>query len=290
MAWDQRVHRDGAIRRGRRRPRPGSRRPRRQRSGRARAGLTFNVASPRVAVPPMSIADLGDADLAAAVRDDHQHLARARSSPSSGSSRRMGRRAHHHRRCAPASQLFGNLSDPDRGGTCWGTRRWWSAMLFQLPGLHPVALTIVDVALPQGGADSIRQMALTPLRNLDRAGRAGRRSGRRLLVGNCPAGRRRASSSSPNMADLAMPLAYGISSYGSADRVAGEESGLGLAVRGDQVVVQPVIAWAVGASCSTSTARRLLGVAVIAALPTANTSSPDAWRYRTGVALAASRS
>ncbi|MET9389952.1 AEC family transporter [Streptomyces sp. NPDC006624] len=157
-------------------------------------------------------------------------------------------------------------------------------LLFQLVGVTPVALTILDLA-SGGGRRPLWQRLLTPLRNPialgSLAGVAASASGLTMpgplmdplvLIGN--------------MSVPAVLLAFGISLRGSTLPLRGAERGPVLLAVALKSVVQPLVAWALAAGVFGLHGAPLLDVVVTSALPAAQNLFTYASSYRTGEVLA----
>ncbi|MBL3667918.1 AEC family transporter [Streptomyces sp. M2CJ-2] len=157
-------------------------------------------------------------------------------------------------------------------------------LLFQLVGITPVALTILDLATA-GEKLPLWQRLLTPLRNPvalgSLAGVAVSASGLEIpgpvmdpvtLIGN--------------MAVPAVLLAFGISLRGSALPLRGGERGAVLLAVALKSVGQPVVAWALAMGVFGLRGAQLLDVVVTSALPAAQNIFTYASSYRVGETLA----
>ncbi|CAL9510026.1 hypothetical protein SUDANB58_03634 [Streptomyces sp. enrichment culture] len=157
-------------------------------------------------------------------------------------------------------------------------------LLFQLVGLTPVALTVLDVA-GGDGKDPLWRRLLTPLRNPIAvgalAGVAVAASGLRVpgpvmdpleLIGN--------------MSVPAVLLAFGISLCGSAMPLRGADRAPVLLAVALKSVGQPAVAWALAAGVFGLRGAQLLDVVVTSALPTAQNMFTYASAYRVGERLA----
>ncbi|WP_171114211.1 MULTISPECIES: AEC family transporter [Streptomyces] len=157
-------------------------------------------------------------------------------------------------------------------------------LLFQLVGVTPIALTILDLA---GGGEKrpLWQRLLTPLRNPvalgSLAGVAVSATGVHVpgpvmdpltLIGN--------------MSVPAVLLAFGISLRGSTLPLRGGERGPVLLAVGLKAVAQPLLAWMLAASVFGLRGAALLDVVVTSALPAAQNLFTYASRYRVGEVLA----
>ncbi|WP_309094502.1 AEC family transporter [Streptomyces sp.] len=157
-------------------------------------------------------------------------------------------------------------------------------LLFQLVGVTPVALTVLDLA--SGGAKRpLWQRLLTPLRNPvalgSLAGVAASASGLTVpgplmdplvLIGN--------------MSVPAVLLAFGISLRGSTLPLRGAERTPVLLAVTLKSVVQPLVAWALAAGVFGLRGAPLLDVVVTSALPAAQNLFTYASSYRVGEVLA----
>ncbi|MFI2715574.1 AEC family transporter [Streptomyces collinus] len=157
-------------------------------------------------------------------------------------------------------------------------------LLFQLVGVTPVALTVLDLA-SGGGKRPLWQRLLTPLRNPialgSLAGVVVSASGRTVpgplmdpltLIGN--------------MSVPAVLLAFGISLRGSTLPLRGAERAPVLLAVALKSVVQPLVAWALAAGVFGLRGALLLDVVVTSALPAAQNLFTYASSYRVGEALA----
>ncbi|MFD7403927.1 AEC family transporter [Streptomyces sp. NPDC059866] len=157
-------------------------------------------------------------------------------------------------------------------------------LLFQLVGVTPVALTILDLT-GGGGQGPLWKRLLTPLRNPIAVGSltgvAVSAAGAELpgpimdpltLIGN--------------MSVPAVLLAFGISLRGSTLPLRGAERGAVLLAVGLKSVVQPLAAWALAAGVFGLRDAALLDVVVTSALPAAQNLFTYASRYRVGETLA----
>ncbi|MEV7062407.1 AEC family transporter [Streptomyces collinus] len=157
-------------------------------------------------------------------------------------------------------------------------------LLFQLVGVTPVALTVLDLA-SGGGKRPLWQRLLTPLRNPialgSLAGVAVSASGRTVpgplldpltLIGN--------------MSVPAVLLAFGISLRGSTLPLRGAERAPVLLAVTLKSVVQPLVAWALAAGVFGLRGALLLDVVVTSALPAAQNLFTYASSYRVGEVLA----
>ncbi|MER5833100.1 AEC family transporter [Streptomyces sp. NPDC002130] len=157
-------------------------------------------------------------------------------------------------------------------------------LLFQLVGVTPVALTVLDLA-SGGEKRPLWQRLLTPLRNPialgSLAGVAVSASGLRVpgplldpltLIGN--------------MSVPAVLLAFGISLRGSTLPLRGAERAPVLLAVVLKSVVQPLVAWALAAGVFGLHGALLLDVVVTSALPAAQNLFTYASSYRVGEVLA----
>ncbi|MFF4981599.1 AEC family transporter [Streptomyces sp. NPDC001046] len=157
-------------------------------------------------------------------------------------------------------------------------------LLFQLVGVTPVALTVLDLA-SGGRKRPVWQRLLTPLRNPvalgSLAGVAVSASGLPLpgplmdpltLIGN--------------MSVPAVLLAFGISLRGSTLPLRGAERAPVLLAGALKAVVQPLVAWGVAAGVFGLHGAALLDVVVTSALPAAQNLFTYASSYRVGEVLA----
>jgi predicted permease len=159
-------------------------------------------------------------------------------------------------------------------------------LLFQLVGVTPVALTILDLA-SGGEKRSLWQRLLTPLRNPialgSLAGVAASASGLHVpgplmdpltLIGN--------------MSVPAVLLAFGISLRGSTLPLRGAERAPVLLAVTLKAVIQPLVAWGLAAGVFGLHGALLLDVVVTSALPAAQNLFTYASSYRVGEVLALS--
>ncbi|MFF5520956.1 AEC family transporter [Streptomyces coeruleorubidus] len=157
-------------------------------------------------------------------------------------------------------------------------------LLFQLVGVTPVALTVLDLA-SGGEKRPLWQRLLTPLRNPialgSLAGVAVSASGRTVpgplmdpltLIGN--------------MSVPAVLLAFGISLRGSTLPLRGAERAPVLLAVALKSVVQPLVAWALAVGVFGLRGALLLDVVVTSALPAAQNLFTYASSYRVGEVLA----
>ncbi|MEU1313785.1 AEC family transporter [Streptomyces tibetensis] len=157
-------------------------------------------------------------------------------------------------------------------------------LLFQLVGVTPVALTVLDLA-SGGEKRPLWQRLLTPLRNPialgSLAGVAVSASGLTLpgplmdpltLIGN--------------MSVPAVLLAFGISLRGSTLPLRGVERAPVLLAVALKSVVQPLVAWALAVTVFDLRGALLLDVVVTSALPAAQNLFTYASSYRVGEVLA----
>ncbi|MEU9332235.1 AEC family transporter [Streptomyces sp. NPDC048290] len=158
-------------------------------------------------------------------------------------------------------------------------------LLFQLIGVTPVALTILDLSTGDGTRRPLWQVLLTPLRNPiavgSLAGVAVSATGVRVpgpvldplvLIGN--------------MSVPAVLLAFGISLRGSTLPLRGAERTPVLLAVGLKSFAQPALAWALAAGVFGLKGAALLDVVVTSALPAAQNLFTYASRYRVGEVLA----
>ncbi|MGW3986640.1 AEC family transporter [Streptomyces sp. NPDC004830] len=157
-------------------------------------------------------------------------------------------------------------------------------LLFQLVGVTPVALTVLDLA-SGGHRRPLWQRLLTPLRNP-------------IAVGSL-AGVAVSASGLPvpgplldpltligNMSVPAVLLAFGISLRGSTLPLRGAERGPVLLAVALKAVVQPLTAWALAVGVFGLHGASLLDVVVTSALPAAQNLFTYASSYRVGEVLA----
>ncbi|MEV7992872.1 AEC family transporter [Streptomyces sp. NPDC086077] len=158
-------------------------------------------------------------------------------------------------------------------------------LLFQLVGVTPIALTILDLSAGGGGKRPLWQRLLTPLRNPialgSLAGVAVSATGLRVpgpvmdpltLIGN--------------MSVPAVLLAFGISLRGSTLPLRGGERGPVLLAVALKAGAQPLIAWVLAAGVFGLRGAALLDVVVTSALPAAQNLFTYASSYRVGEVLA----
>jgi predicted permease len=157
-------------------------------------------------------------------------------------------------------------------------------LLFQLVGVTPVALTVLDLA-SGGGKRPLWQRLLTPLRNPialgSLAGVAVSASG--LTV---PGPLLAPLTLIGNMSVPAVLLAFGISLRGSTLPLRGAERAPVLLAVALKSVVQPLVAWALAAGVFGLRGALLLDVVVTSALPAAQNLFTYASSYRVGEVLA----
>lgn len=157
-------------------------------------------------------------------------------------------------------------------------------LLFQLVGVTPVALTVLDLA-SGGEKRPLWQRLLTPLRNPialgSLAGVAVSASG--LTV---PGPLMDPLTLIGNMSVPAVLLAFGISLRGSTLPLRGAERAPVLLAVSLKAVVQPLVAWALAAGVFGLHGASLLDVVVTSALPAAQNLFTYASSYRVGEVLA----
>ncbi|MFD5909234.1 AEC family transporter [Streptomyces massasporeus] len=157
-------------------------------------------------------------------------------------------------------------------------------LLFQLVGVTPVALTVLDLA-SGGEKRPLWQRLLTPLRNPialgSLAGVAVSASG--LTV---PGPLMDPLTLIGNMSVPAVLLAFGISLRGSTLPLRGAERAPVLLAVALKSVVQPLVAWALAAGVFGLRGALLLDVVVTSALPAAQNLFTYASGYRVGEVLA----
>ncbi|MFH9003991.1 AEC family transporter [Streptomyces afghaniensis] len=157
-------------------------------------------------------------------------------------------------------------------------------LLFQLVGVTPVALTVLDLA-SGGEKRPLWQRLLTPLRNPialgSLAGVAASASG--LTV---PGPLMDPLTLIGNMSVPAVLLAFGISLRGSTLPLRGAERAPVLLAVTLKAVVQPLVAWALAAGVFGLHGASLLDVVVTSALPAAQNLFTYASSYRVGEVLA----
>lgn len=158
-------------------------------------------------------------------------------------------------------------------------------MLVQLLIYTPIAFAVLDRSLPTVERSSGWRLAAGPLRTPLVVGAV---CG--LLVGalDLPIWKpvSEAIGLIAGMAVPAMLLAYGISLYGASAPGRGADRGpvwLSVVLK---LILQPALAWVLGAHVFGFDPVTLLGVVVVAALPCAQNVFTYAWRYRAGVGLA----
>ncbi|GGT43487.1 AEC family transporter [Streptomyces chromofuscus] len=158
-------------------------------------------------------------------------------------------------------------------------------LLFQLVGVTPVALTILDLSTGGGATRPLWQRLLTPLRNPIALGSlAGVAvSGTGLHV---PGPVMDPLTLIGNMSVPAVLLAFGISLRGSTLPLRGGERGPVLLAVALKAVAQPVLAWVLAAGVFGLRGASLLDVVVTSALPAAQNLFTYASSYRVGEALA----
>ncbi|MGA5201607.1 AEC family transporter [Streptomyces variegatus] len=157
-------------------------------------------------------------------------------------------------------------------------------LLFQLVGVTPVALTVLDLA-SGGEKRPLWQRLLTPLRNPialgSLAGVAVSASG--VTV---PGPLMDPLTLIANMSVPAVLLAFGISLRGSTLPLRGAERAPVLLAVALKAVVQPLVAWALAAGVFGLQGASLLDVVVTSALPAAQNLFTYASSYRVGEVLA----
>ncbi|MFD6174672.1 AEC family transporter [Streptomyces coeruleorubidus] len=157
-------------------------------------------------------------------------------------------------------------------------------LLFQLVGVTPVALTILDLA-SGGEKRPLWQRLLTPLRNPialgSLAGVAASASG--LTV---PGPLMDPLTLIGNMSVPAVLLAFGISLRGSTLPLRGAERAPVLLAVTLKAVIQPLVAWTLAAGVFGLHGALLLDVVVTSALPAAQNLFTYASSYRVGEVLA----
>ncbi|GAA2550679.1 MULTISPECIES: AEC family transporter [Streptomyces] len=157
-------------------------------------------------------------------------------------------------------------------------------LLFQLVGVTPVALTILDLTTT-GEKGPLWRRLLTPLRNPVAVGSlAG------VVVSatgvEVPGPVMDPVTLIGNMAVPAVLLAFGISLRGSTLPLRGGERGAVLLAVALKSFVQPAVAWALAAGVFGLRGAQLLDVVVTSALPAAQNLFTYASRYRVGETLA----
>ncbi|MFE4666239.1 AEC family transporter [Streptomyces sp. NPDC056716] len=158
-------------------------------------------------------------------------------------------------------------------------------LLFQLIGVTPIAMTILDLTQGGGAKRPLWQVLLTPLRNPiavgSLAGVAVSATGVRVpgpvldplvLIGN--------------MSVPAVLLAFGISLHGSTLPLRGADRAPVLLAVSLKSLAQPLLAWALAAAVFGLKGAALLDVVVTSALPAAQNLFTYASRYRVGEVLA----
>ncbi|MFJ8462807.1 AEC family transporter [Streptomyces swartbergensis] len=157
-------------------------------------------------------------------------------------------------------------------------------LLFQLVGVTPVALTVLDLA-SGGEKRPLWQRLLTPLRNPialgSLAGVAATASG--LTV---PGPLMDPLTLIGNMSVPAVLLAFGISLRGSTIPLRGAERAPVLLAVALKAVIQPLVAWSLAAGVFGLHGASLLDVVVTSALPAAQNLFTYASSYRVGEVLA----
>ncbi|WP_338782699.1 AEC family transporter [Streptomyces sp. DG1A-41] len=157
-------------------------------------------------------------------------------------------------------------------------------LLFQLVGVTPVALTVLDLA-SGGEKRPLWQRLLTPLRNPialgSLAGVAASASG--LTV---PGPLMDPLTLIANMSVPAVLLAFGISLRGSTIPLRGAERAPVLLAVTLKAVIQPLVAWALAVGVFGLHGASLLDVVVTSALPAAQNLFTYASSYRVGEVLA----
>lgn len=158
-------------------------------------------------------------------------------------------------------------------------------LLFQLVGVTPVAVTVLDLATGGGSKRPLWQRLLTPLRNPIALGSL---SGVAVSAAglSVPAPVLDPLTLLGNMSVPAALLAFGIALRGSAVPLRGGEREPVLLAVGLKTVAMPLIAWLLAAGAFDLHGAPLLDVVVTAALPAAQNLFTYASTYRVGEVLA----
>jgi malonate transporter len=176
----------------------------------------------------------------------------------------------------------GNLGLPLAAYVLGDARTMAPVMLFQLMVFAPVATTVIDLATER--RTSVWQILATPLRNP-------------IVVGAVLGVIAAAAQWKPAqpiadiidaLAGMAVPallLAYGISLFGSVVPGRAEDGSLLAVSMVLKLVVQPLVAWLLGAFVFDLQGQDLLAVVFIAALPAAQNIFTYAVRFRVGEVL-----
>ncbi|MEU3946184.1 AEC family transporter [Streptomyces sp. NPDC029526] len=158
-------------------------------------------------------------------------------------------------------------------------------LLFQLVGVTPVALTVLDLATSDGARQSLARRLLTPLRNPVAVGSL---AGVAVSAGGLeiPGPVLDPLTLIGNMAVPAVLLAFGISLRGSTPPLRNGERGAVLLAVALKSFVQPAVAWVLAAGVFGLRGPLLLDVVVTSALPAAQNLFTYASSYRAGETLA----
>ncbi|MFJ9662755.1 AEC family transporter [Streptomyces griseoflavus] len=156
-------------------------------------------------------------------------------------------------------------------------------LLFQLIGITPVALTILDLSTA-GEKQPLWRRLLTPLRNPIALGSLAGVAVSALGV-EIPGPVWDPVTLIGNMAVPAVLLAFGISLRGSRLPLRGGDRGAVLLAVGLKAVGQPLVAWALAVGVFGLRGAHLLDVVVTAALPAAQNLFTYASSYRVGETL-----
>ncbi|MFI9152234.1 AEC family transporter [Streptomyces sp. NPDC053367] len=158
-------------------------------------------------------------------------------------------------------------------------------LLFQLVGVTPVAVTVLDLATGGGAKRPLWQRLLTPLRNPIAVGSL---SGVAVSAAgvSVPGPVLDPLTLLGNMSVPAALLAFGIALRGSAVPLRGGEREPVLLAVGLKTIAMPLIAWLLAAGLFGLRGAPLLDVVVTAALPAAQNLFTYASTYRVGEVLA----
>ncbi|WAX78302.1 AEC family transporter [Streptomyces sp. KMM 9044] len=157
-------------------------------------------------------------------------------------------------------------------------------LLFQLVGVTPVALTILDLATA-GEKQPLWRRLLTPLRNPVALGSLTGVAVSASGIG-IPGPVMDPLTLIGNMAVPAVLLAFGISLRGSSPPLRGGQRGAVLLAVALKSVGQPAVAWILAVTVFGLRGAQLLDVVVTSALPAAQNIFTYASRYRVGETLA----
>lgn len=158
-------------------------------------------------------------------------------------------------------------------------------ILFQSIVYIPIALTVLDVSRSRSGRPSLVSVIVTPFRNplIIAAVIGGLFSTFHWTLWQPMAD---AVHLLAGMAVPAMLLAYGMSLFGTTIPGSGDEGSMVWTAVGLKALVQPILAWVLGAFVFHFDNKTLLAVVILAALPAAQNSYTYAWLYNAGTVLA----